>query len=60
MWLSLGGRFGSKQSQMAADMVAPTLKPVQKHNADLAMERWMKKYDSAQKKDEDEEEKEER
>jgi TPR repeat protein len=60
MWFSLGGRFGSQQSRMAADMVVPTLKPAQKRNADLAMERWMKKYDNAQKKDEDEEEKEER
>jgi uncharacterized protein len=59
MWFSLGGRFGSSRSRLAAELLSPTLKPVQKRNADLAIERWTKKY-TAEQKGENEEEKEER
>jgi len=55
-WFSLGGRFGSAQSRLAAELSGSALKPVQKRNADLAVERWMKKYTAEQKKDEEEEE----
>jgi len=58
MWFSLGGRFGSKQSRLAAELLMSALKPVQKRNADLAIERWMKKYSAEQKKEKEEEEEE--
>ncbi|MGZ4859429.1 MAG: tetratricopeptide repeat protein [Candidatus Angelobacter sp.] len=57
-WFSLGGRFGSSPSRLAAEVVSATLKPVQKRNADLAIERWMKKYNADQKKEGEEEEEE--
>src|SRR5579864_3139431 len=56
MWLSLGSRFGSSQSKFAADMLVTALKPVQKRNADAAVERWMKRYAAAQKQENEEEE----
>ena len=55
-WFSLGGRFGSSQSRLAAELSGSTLRPAQKRNADLAIERWMKKYTVEQKKDDEEEE----
>ena len=59
-WFSLGGRFGSSQSRLAAELLSSALKPVQKRNADLAIERWMKKYTDERKKEDEEEEEEKR
>jgi TPR repeat protein len=58
MWFSLGGRFGSRKSRLAAEILGPTLKPAQKRNADQAIAHWLKEY--AEKQEDEEEEKEER
>ncbi|HEY2115787.1 MAG TPA: tetratricopeptide repeat protein [Candidatus Angelobacter sp.] len=58
MWFSLGGRFGSSQSRLNAELLSSALKPAQKRNADLAIERWMKEYTAEQKKENEEEEEE--
>jgi hypothetical protein len=57
-WFSLGGRFGSSQSRLNAELLSSALKPAQKRNADLAIERWMKEYTAEQKKENEEEEEE--
>ncbi len=59
VWLRIGGRFGSKESQSEAEKVASSLSPAQKKSAELRIERWIKKHSGAQK-EEDEKEKEER
>jgi uncharacterized protein len=58
MWFSLGGRFGLSRSRLAADLLRTSLNKVQKRNADLAIERWMKNYMAEQKKESEEEEEE--
>lgn len=58
-WFVLAGRFGSTEGKMDAEILGTALTPVQKRNADQTVERWLKRYAAAQKK-ENEKEQEER
>lgn len=59
LWFTIGGRFGSEESKVEAEKLAPQLSPAQKKNARLTAEQWIKKHSGA-RKEEDQEEKEER
>jgi uncharacterized protein len=53
-WLTLGGRFGLPESKAEAEKLAPLLTPMQKKNASIAVERWIKRH-SGTRKEEDKE-----
>ncbi|HLJ90499.1 MAG TPA: tetratricopeptide repeat protein [Candidatus Angelobacter sp.] len=56
LWFQLGGRFGSQESQAAADKLAPLVPPDQQAKIARTMDRWIGRHSGAQK-EEDEEEK---
>ena len=54
MWLTIGGRFGSKQSATEASALEATLSAMQKKSAKDAAEQWIKDNPGAEKEDEEE------